>query len=336
MLCAYLHRHGFALRNLASLPHITVAGAVATATHGSGEGNANLSSAVMAMEMVTAEGEVVTISRERNADLFDGMVVSLGALGVVTTLTLDIVPAFEVQQYVYENLPLATLLDHFDAIEASAYSVSLFTDWHSGHIGQIWLKRRVDAGVPITPEPTLFGATLATRPLHPIVSLSAEPCTEQMGAPGPWHTRLTHFRLEFTPSAGEELQSEYFVPRIHALDAFRALDSICDQIAPVLQISEIRTVAADALWLSPCYWQAAVALHFTWQKDWDGVRKVLPLIEDALVPFGVRPHWGKLFTLQPARLQSLYPRLTAFRRLLNDYDPQAKFRNAFIETYIGD
>ena len=331
-LCRWLDREGFALHNLASLPHISIAGACATATHGSGDRNKNLASVISAMEIVTANGELITLARDH--ENFEGAVVNLGGLGVVTKLTLEISPSFQMQQDVYENLPLANLETHFEELSSSGYSVSLFTDWSSGTINQVWVKQLVSNGIAIKAEPELFGAHLAARHLHPIASLSAENCTEQMGVCGPWHERLPHFRLEFTPSSGEELQSEYILPRQHAFAAFQIIDQLRDHIAPLLQISELRTIAADNLWMSPCYQQDSVAIHFTWKKDWEAVRQVLPRIEDGLAQFDARPHWGKLFTMEPARLQSLYKKLVEFRQLQQHYDPQGKFRNAFLDKYV--
>jgi xylitol oxidase len=329
-----LHQAGFMLHNLASLPHISIAGAGATATHGSGDRNGNLATAVAALEIVTASGELVTLSRENTGGAFDGAVVGLGGLGVVTRVTLDISPAFEVRQDVYENLPLAQLEAHFDEISSSAYSVSLFTDWQRPLFNQVWLKRQVTDGAELEAEPEFFGATRAMRKLHPIGSLSAENCTEQMGVRGPWHERLPHFRMEFTPSSGEELQTEYLVPRQHALPALRAVLGLRDPFGPLLLISEVRTIAADNLWMSPCYHQACVAIHFTWKKDWPAVKHLLPRIEGALAPFDARPHWGKLFTMAPERVQALYPRLPEFRELLRRYDPNGKFRNEFLDAYV--
>jgi alditol oxidase len=196
------------------------------------------------------------------------------------------------------------------------------------------LKRRVTDDATIALEPSFFAATLAPGHLHPIAELSAEPCTEQMGAQGPWHERLPHFRIDNIPSSGEELQAEYFVPRQHAVAALRAVAQLHEQVAPLLLISEVRTIAADTLWMSPYYKQACVAIHFTWKKDWPAVSKLLPLVEEQLAPFDARPHWGKLFTMPPARMQSLYEKLPAFQALLRSYDPQGKFRNAFLDTYI--
>jgi alditol oxidase len=333
-LARWLHGEGYALHNLASLPHISVAGACATGTHGSGDKLGNLATAVSAIEMVTADGGLVIISREKDGEQFRGAVVNLGGLGLITKLTLDISPTFEMRQDVYEHLPLAELEEHFDELFSSAYSVSLFTDWRNGIFNQLWLKRQLPNHAPIQVESKVFGATLATRHLHPISTLSAENCTEQMGIRGPWHERLPHFRMDFTPSSGEELQSEYLVPRQHAFAALRVIDRLREDIAPLLQISEIRSIAADDLWMSPCYEHACIGIHFTWKKDWEGVKNMLPQIEQGLAPFNARPHWGKLFAMSPERLQSLYEKLPDFRQLLQQYDPQGKFRNLFLDKYI--
>ena len=334
-LSPILHEKGWALHNLASLPHISVAGACTTGTHGSGEKNGNLATAVAGLEFVTASGDMVRLSREKDGDTFQAAVVGLGALGVITKITLDVQPAFQMRQYVYENLPLRQMSDQFDAIEASAYSVSLFTDWQKQRINEVWLKSRMGSGQASEARPEFFGAKLATKNLHPIAELSAENCTEQMGAPGPWYERLPHFRMGFTPSAGKELQSEYFVPRPHAVEAILAVERLRDQVSPHLMISEIRAIAADNLLLSPCYKQDSVAIHFTWKQDWPAVRNVLPTIERELTPFKVRPHWGKLFTMSPKQLQSVYgDRLQAFIKVARNMDPGGKFRNDFLDTNV--
>ncbi len=299
-LSPYLHEKGFALHNLASLPHISVAGAAATATHGSGEKNGNLASAVSGLEMVTANGEVVRLSRGQDGEDFNAAVVHLGALGVLTKITLDIQPTFLMTQHVYQNMPIAQLKDHFDEIQASGYSVSLFTNWQSQDIAEVWVKQRADA--PQMDQKEWLGATLATKNLHPIPEISAENCTPQMGVPGPWYERMPHFKMGFTPSSGDELQTEYFVPRQHAVDAIMAIARLGDQVGPYLLTSEIRTIAADNFWMSPCYRQDCIALHFTWKPDWPGVSKLLPTVERELAPYNARPHWGKLFTMDPAEL----------------------------------
>jgi alditol oxidase len=328
-LCPILDAEGFALHNLASLPHISVVGAVTTATHGSGEKNKNLAAAVAGLKIITASGETLSLSRS-DAE-FNGAVVSLGALGIVSEITLDIQPRFEVRQDLYVGLPFSALLDNLDAIEASAYSVSLFTAWQGDNIDLVWLKGLADAPGP---SRDMFGAHPADRPYHPIISMDPAPCTEQMGVAGPWHLRLPHFRMEFQPSAGAELQSEYFVARSDAVGALKALKSIQDKIAPPLMISEIRTMAADDQWMSMNYQQDSLAFHFTWKQDWSAVSKVLPLMEAALAPFRTRPHWGKLFTMPPRDIQSRYPRIGDFRALVQKHDAEGKFRNAFVADCI--
>jgi xylitol oxidase len=333
-LAAQLNAAGRALHNLGSLPHISVAGACATGTHGSGERNGNLATAVSAVEMVTAHGDLVTVSRDGDPDRFPGAVVGLGALGVVTRMTLDTLPAFEIRQYVYDDLPLEQVTGHFDEIAASAYSVSLFTDWLGPRFRQAWLKRRTDATDSWAPEPRWMGGRLADGPRHPVPGMDPAHCTEQLGVPGPWHERLPHFRPEFIPSSGDELQSEYLLPRGSAVDGLQALRPIAGRIAGVLRTCEIRTVAADELWLSPGYQRDSVAFHFTWIKDWAAVKPVLGEIEERLAPMHARPHWGKLFRTGPEAMPGLYPRLDDFRQLMTCYDPAGKFRNDLLDRYF--
>jgi xylitol oxidase len=330
----YLDQRGFALHNLASLPHIGVAGAITTATHGSGEKNGNLATAVSGLEIVTAAGDVVKLNRESHSADFAAAVVGLGALGVITRVTLNLQPTFQVRQYVYTDMPLREVQQHFDHIEATGYSVSLFTDWRGKKISEVWVKSRVDAPRSFEGPPEMFGAKLATQNVHPIYGLPAENCTEQMGVPGPWYERLPHFRMGFTPSAGKELQTEYLIPRRHAVDGILAIERLQDQVSPHLLISEIRTIAADDLWMSTAYQQPSVAIHFTWKQDWPAVRNVLPVVERELSPFSPRPHWGKLFTVPPAELRKRYDKLEDFRRLARKYDPQGKFRNEFLDTTV--
>jgi xylitol oxidase len=333
-LAVWLNDRGYALHNLASLPHISVAGGCITATHGSGVHNANLSSAVRALELITASGETVEFTREKDSALFPGVVVNLGGLGVVTRLTLAVQPTYQVSQYVFQNLPIKTLEHHFGEIMSAGYSVSLFTDWRNGNIGEVWVKSRVGEGPSFAGQKEWFGATAATKDLHPISNLSAENCTPQMGVPGPWHERLPHFKMGFTPSAGKELQTEYFVPREHSYAAIKAVEQLHDQISPHLQITEVRCIDADDLWMSPCYHRPSTTIHFTWQPDWPAVSKLLPLIEAQLAPFHAKPHWGKLFTVSHRRLAALYPRMPDFQHLLRERDPKGKFRNDFLNTNV--
>ncbi len=330
----YLHTRGFALHNLASLPHISVAGACVTGTHGSGIKNGNLATAVSAIEMITAGGDMLQLSRKKDGEQFQAAIVSLGALGVITGITLDIQPTYLVRQVVYENLPMPQLKEHFDEILASGYSVSLFTDWQSENLNEVWIKSRMVEGETFELKPEFYGAKLSTKNLHPIANLSAENCTEQLGIPGPWYDRLPHFRMGFTPSSGKELQAEYFVPYHNAIEAMLAVARMRNQIGPQLMISEIRTIAADNLWMSPCYQEPCVTIHFTWKQDWPAVSKLLTKIEKELEPFNARPHWGKLFKITPSKLKAHYKKLAEFQQMLKFYDPHGKFRNKFLDTNV--
>ncbi|MFF4558059.1 FAD-binding protein [Streptomyces sp. NPDC001422] len=324
-LARAVHAKGFALHNMASLPHISVAGSVATGTHGSGVANGSLASAVREIELVTADGSAVSLGR--GDDRFDGAVTALGALGVVTALTLDVEPDFGVSQHVFTELPLEGL--DFETVAASAYSVSLFTDWERPGFRQVWLKRRTDRPLPDFPW-----AEPATEAMHPVPGMPARNCTRQFGVPGPWHERLPHFRAEFTPSSGSELQSEYLLARSDALAALHALDAIRGTIAPLLQICEVRTVAADRQWLSPAYGRDTVALHFTWVDDTEAVLPVVRSVERALEPFAPRPHWGKVFAVPPEILRERYARMTDFRTLVDSLDPAGTFTNAFVADLL--
>lgn len=325
-LARRVHEHGLALANMASLPHISVAGSVATGTHGSGVANGPLAASVREVEIVTADGSTVVVGRGDRR--FDGAVTSLGALGVVTALTLDLEPAYEVEQHLFTELPLEGL--DFERVAGAAYSVSLFTDWGAPGFRQVWVKRRTDE--PLADFPW---AAPAVEALHPVPGMPAVNCTAQFGVPGPWHERLPHFRAEFTPSSGNELQSEYLLPRTHALRALRAIEGIRRTVAPVLQICEVRTAAADTQWLSPSHGRDTVALHFTWIEDTAAVLPVVRAVEGALEPFEPRPHWGKVFQLPPDAVRGRYPRIDDFTALARVLDPAGKFSNAFVRDVLG-
>jgi xylitol oxidase len=325
-----LSAEGVALHNLASLPHISVAGAVATATHGSGETNGNLATAVVGLELVTSGGEIIDASRGEPD--FDGLVVGLGALGALTRITLEVEPAYEVRQRVFEGLSWEALFEHFDEIISSGYSVSIFTRWGET-IDQVWVKSRV-TDEPEQVESDLFGAAAAAVDRHPILGLDASSCTPQLGRPGPWADRLPHFRMGFTPSSGEELQSEYLLPRRYAVEAIEAVRSLADEIRPLLQVSEIRTVAADRLWMSMNYGQDSVGIHFTWKPEQEAVEDMLVRLETALVPFEARPHWGKLFNANAEAIAPHYERMPDFIRLVERLDPRGAFRNPWLEANV--
>ncbi len=328
-LCPVLDAAGWALANLGSIPDFTIAGAVATATHGSGNANRNLGAAVAALEFVDASGELLRLARG-DAD-FSGAVVSVGALGVVTSLTLDLVPRFDMRQNVYHGLDFERVVTEFDALMGSAYSVSLFTHWNGDLVDQAWLKSL--AGTPVLPA-ELFGARPAPGESSPVMGRDPAGTTGQRGVAGPWYDRLTHARIGAIPVIGYEYQSEYFVARKHAGDAMRAIRTIEQRLHPALVVAEIRTVAADDLWLSMNHGEDSVGFHFSWERDWTGVRDALAALETALAPFAPRPHWGKLFLLPPSSFHHRYRRLGEFRALAERHDPNGKFRNAFLDRNV--
>jgi alditol oxidase len=323
VLAQALAPHGLALHNLASLPHICVAGAVATGTHGSGDSNGNLATAVAGLEILTGSGELVSL-RRGDPD-FPGSVVSLGALGVVTRVTLDVEPAFGVAQRVYPKVGWDALVPSFDGVFGAGYSVSAFTDW-SDRGADIWLKSR-DLGPPTE----LLGVPSADGESHPIPGIDPVNCTAQRGVWGPWAQRLPHFRMGFTPSSGDEIQSEYHLPREHAAGAIAALRGLRDVVAPVLLISEIRTVRGDDLWLSPHYGRDSVSFHFTWGPDQAAVEVAVAAVESALAAYSPRAHWGKLFLGSPGD----YPRLEDFWALKQRWDPTERFTNLWLRSQLA-
>lgn len=323
-LAVQLDSAGWALANLASLPHISVIGAVATATHGSGDANPTLSAAVAAVEIVDGTGTTRTV--ERGEADFDGMVVGVGLLGVVTRLSLDIIPTFSLRQDIYRGLAWERLLGDFDTITSAGYSVSINPDW-GGDSSNVRVKSIATETVE-----DLHGAQRATADLP-----FAEGATDRSGVPGAWLDRLPHFRLGHTPSFGEELQSEYLMAREHAPAALEAVRSAvgADLTPAILHGTEIRTVARDALWLSGAYETDTVGLHFTWKLEPEAVHALLPRIEEALAPFAPRPHWGKLFRMPAEEIRPLFPKMPDFLDLRERFDPDRRFVNEWAERVFG-
>jgi xylitol oxidase len=326
-----LHEAGLALHNLGSLPHICVAGAVATGTHGSGNRAGALATAVRALDLVLPSGELMHV--DRSTEWFAGAAVALGSVGVVTALTLDVQPTYDVQQVVRDGLPAAALRDDLDEVFAAGDSVSIFTTWDPRGAEQVWVKRRTDRDHPDLGDRWL-GTTRADGPRHPVLTMSPEAATDQLGVPGPWHTGLPHFRLDHTPSAGDELQTEYLVDRADAAAVLEAVGALHEQVRPVLLVSELRTVAADDLWLSPSYGRDSLAVHFTWRPDPGAVLPVVEQLEEVLEPYAARPHWGKVFGTDPGALAATYPRFDDARRLRLELDPDNVLGNDFLDTYL--
>lgn len=321
-VATFLTEAGWALHNMGSLPHISVGGAIATGTHGSGDLNGNLSTAVRGVEIVGPDGDLRWV-RHGDAD-FPGSVVALGLLGIVVRIGLAIEPNYLVRQDVYRGLPWATFLADVPGITGAGYSVSVFTDWRTDPIGQVWVKRRVERADEIVPD-SLRGAGRDGSNTAVILE-SLEDNTTQRGVAGAWSANLPHFRIDSTPSNGDEIQTEYFVARADAAAAIAAVRELSDVVFPHLLISELRTIAADDLWISTASGRDSIAIHFTWKNEPEAVLELCPQVEAALAPFGARPHWGKVHTVQPGDVVALYPRFADFRDLVARVDPDGKFR----------
>ena len=269
-----------------------------------------------------ADGSLVAYGR--GDEDFDGAVVSLGALGVMSAVTLETVPAFELRQYVFDDVPWEAAEERLLATLAVGYSTSLFLSWAGNTIEHAFVKTSDPLAEFEGRPPTAFGR-------HPVPGADPAHCTVQDGSLGAAHERLPHFRFEGVPSAGAELQSEYAVAAENAGACVRALREVGAAIAPALYVSEIRAVAADAYWLSPFYERASVTFHFTWKPVAEATAAIAA-VERALAPWRPRPHWGKVFGLDSAAVWSAYPRAAAFAVLREHLDPTGKFRNEFLDA----
>lgn len=331
VLSKYLESNGWALPNLASLGEITVAGAIMTGTHGSGSKNKVLSDSVIELQLVLASGDQLIINRQ-DFDDFAGFIVSFGSLGVVTRVKLRIIESFSMKQFVYENISISSVAKNFDEIFNSAYSVSYFGSWAENTTGQIWMKFLDQAEFPhLSPE--AFGGNLANSNQHPVKINDPSPCTEQMGVTGKWLYRLPHFKLDSSAASGDEVQTEYLVDRNYVNEYIAGLSAIGNEISPRVYATEIRTMAADDLWLSGAYARDTVGFHFTWKKSKE-LASFLPKIEEVLGKHQGRPHWGKLFSTSKEQIITRYPRYQDFKNLLNRYDSNGKFSNNFIDKFF--
>jgi len=324
-LAVWLHDRGWALRNMGSLPHINVGGATATGTHGSGDANQVLSASVRALRYVGADAEVHEV-RRGDAD-FDALVVGLGAYGIVVSLTLDVVPAFRMRQDVYTGVSWDAALSRYDELTAAGYSVSVFSRWEEPSVGLVWVKTRLESDDQLVADTLLDGR----RTLGEVSPFGdGDNATEIGGVPGPWMLRLPHFRLDAQPSFGDEIQTEYFVDRADAAAALDAVRALGDGIRPHLIWTELRTAAADGLWLSPAYGRDTAIIHFTWYNHPDDVVAAVGRIEAALAPFRARPHWGKVHGFDRAAIERVHPRLADARAVFERLDPDGRFVNAHL------
>ncbi len=330
-VAAHLQANGLALANMGSLPHISVAGATSTGTHGSGTGNRILGSAVRRLELIGPDGELRTLSRGE-AD-FDGSVVALGALGAVVSLDLDVEPTYDVRQDLYAHLRWSDVVERIDEVLASAYSVSVFGRWNDADPTEVLMKSRTTDDRSTA---DWIGGTEAVPAATASLTLGGGDHITARGTPGPWSDRLPHFRGDRQPSFGAEIQSEWFVPAAEAAAALRAVTDLAaataGELTALLIVSEIRGIHSDDLWMSPAQGRETVALHFTWRREPAAVLAMVRRVEDALAPFGARPHWGKVWDRVD---HDHHPRLADFRALAERVDPAGTFRNALVERVLG-
>lgn len=324
-LAPALHKKGWALSNLASLPHISIAGSISTGTHGSGIRNKNLANQVKSIRFIDHQGQLHQI--EQSSPDFNALVIGLGLGGIVYQYELSIEPTFQISQVVYPDIPIEILQSNFEEIMGVAYSVSFFTDWSTKNIGNLWCKFHSDENI----LDEISGYSQATQKYHPIPSMDPIACTDQFAVEGNWYERLPHFKIEFSPSVGDEIQSEFFIDRKDAAAAIDAISKLGSEISPLLWITELRTIAADELWLSGAFQRETLGIHFTWKKMPE-IYAVISKVEQALLPFNYRPHWGKAFSSNPSHLHRAFPRMSQFFELIQKIDPEEKFYNEFVEN----
>ncbi len=330
-LASHLQERGQALANMGSLPHISVAGATSTGTHGSGSANRILAAAVRRLELIGPDGELRAIARGEPD--FDGSVVALGALGAVVSLDLDVEPTYDVQQDLWAHLRWSEVVEQVDDVLTSAYSVSVFGRWSDDEPTEVLVKTRVTddrGGAAWTDGSDAVAAATAS------LTLGAGDHFTDRGTPGPWSERLPHFRGDRQPSFGEEIQSEWFVAAADAPAALRAVTDLAaatgGELAALLIVSEIRAIRSDDLWLSPAYGRETVALHFTWRREAAAVLAMVRRVEEALAPYDARPHWGKVYDRLDADQR---PRLADFRALAERVDPAGVFRNDMVDRVLA-
>jgi len=310
---------------MGSLPHISLAGAYATGTHGSGDTNQMLSSSLKAFSFIDAKGELIHYGI--GDENFDACRLGLGSYGLWVSVTLHVVPTYQIRQDVYRQIPWESFYEDPKLGTSAGYSVSLFTKWGGAKIDQLWAKSMIG---DLQPPATLYGQSAEGNSLVELAPGVGANLTQQGGVPGPWLDRLPHFRLDATPSAGNEIQTEYFLNRDAAIEAMREINKISSLINPTLVISEIRTIAQDSAWLSPMKQEDKIALHFTWKNERQSVSKAVDLVERALAPFAPIPHWGKVHHFDERRLALRHEKLSEARATFDSLDPAGKFSSEYL------
>ena len=344
----YLHERNFGFHNMASLPHITVGGAISTGTHGAGVFNGNLASHVMQVKLISADGKLRTYRIGQDPE-FQHIPVSFGLAGIIVEIELDIVPDYDIQQCIYENLPFNTIKkSDYKTAFSSAYSFSIFTQWKNRKFTSIWAKYRLRKGRNGNEEsimidcPDMNKIKPSSNKVHPLPGGDTSFVSGGIGKnyKEPGYVGLPHFLMEGVPSQGEELQSEYFVSS-HMFDVvievlFHHFEEN-PKLYDLLYVSEMRFVAGDKLTLSPQHvLGSSIGFHFTWKKEFDQVVDALKGIENVLKPYNALPHMGKLFTMTGRELEGKYGQrnLRAFQSFVAPLDPLKKFVNPFLQNLI--
>uniref|UniRef100_A0A915D0Y3 FAD-binding PCMH-type domain-containing protein n=1 Tax=Ditylenchus dipsaci TaxID=166011 RepID=A0A915D0Y3_9BILA len=336
-LIPFLQSIGLAIPMMASLGEISIAGAINTAVHGSGAGIGNLATQVLGLQMVLADGSVVQYSKGQNDTELAAATVGLGALGIVTQVTLQAQPTYNLAINVFENMDMSVLDTQLYNITHSGYAINMWSTFGTpGVLDQVWITTKVDSnGVNAYGNVSqLYGAPAATAQSSPIAALPPTYVVPQMGIVGPYYERLTDYDLGLSGQEGQQTQSEYYVDFDDFVPALKALQTLSAEINAVVYVALFRITEKDELWMSPQYKKTTMAIHFSWQPKLDQVMALLPKIEAALAPFNPIPHWGKLYTLKPEQYLPLLPKYPEWREQVELHDPTHKFRNKWLEENI--
>ncbi|MEV6603386.1 D-arabinono-1,4-lactone oxidase [Kutzneria sp. NPDC051319] len=343
-LNAELHRLGMAMANLGDIDAQTISGAISTGTHGTGARLGGLSTQVRALELVLADGSVVTCSPDERPDLFSAARVGLGALGVISTVTLQCVPAFALQAREFPQ-PLDAILERFDPLCDSEDHVEFHWFPHSDRV-QVKHNIRLPADASIAPlsrarqfyeyevmENSAFGLVCKLgRAVPSVVPTLNRVCASL------WSERSYSdhsFRVFTTPRRVRFVETEYAVPRESLHDMLREFRAAIPRLRhPVIVPVEVRVAAADDIPLSTAYGRdsAYIAIH---QYVGMPYREYFDCFERIAGAVGGRPHWGKMHTLDASVLATRYPRFDDFRALRATVDPNGVFRNAYLDTVLG-
>lgn len=336
--------YGLAMQNLGDIDRQSIAGAIATGTHGTGKGFGGIATQVRGLTLVTAEGEFLRIDAERNADMLSGAVVGLGALGIVVEVTLQCVPAFLLHA-VDSRVPIDDALETLHERAADADHLEFY--WHPHtDVALMKTQTRLPESAARHPIPMLrrwvdetvlsngvFGAYCAASRIAPAII----PPFNRLAVRLTGHAEYTDrsHRVLVHDRAVRFREMEYAIPADDVVPAVQAIRKLIDQRGWRIEFPiEVRFAAADDLWLSTAYGRdsAYVAVHRYWRAD---PRAYFDAVEQIMLDLGGRPHWGKLHSLDDEQLRARYPRFDDFLALRNRLDPGRLFGNRHLERVLG-